>query len=284
MRVFKALFSALFLVGAGAIVWQSSGALDQAREKARLAAEDFPAVRTSRVLTGGFASLAGDWWWVKTINFYGNVLAVRRDEKKFLERIAPMDGYLRTTTGFDPWLVEAYYFGGVVLGWDKKDAREGIKLMWDGLRHHPGNWKLWYYLSFNHFFFLKEFKPAADALLRGTLLPNAPQFFVGLAEKVYQNEEFMSMALDYLAVAWSDTRDPQKKEEISRKMKEYGSRLNMEELQKRVNRFKSERRRWPENLDEMVKAGILTEIPPDPLEGKYFLDSEHHVRNTRLKD
>lgn len=284
MRVFKVLLSALFLAAASSTVWFSSEVLGRVQEKARWSAESFPAPRAGRVLAGGFASLVGDWWWVKTINFYGGALTVRRDEKKFTDRVAPIDGYLRTTTGIDPWLLEAYYFGGVVLGWDKKSAREGIELMWDGLRHHPGNWKLWYYLSFNHFYFLKEFKPAADALLRGTLLPDAPPFFIGLAEKVYQHEEFMSMALDYLAVAWSDTKDPQKKEEISEKMKEYGSRLNVDELQRRVDRFKQQKKRWPTDLAELVKAGLLTAVPPEPLGGRYFLDSEHRVRSTRLKD
>lgn len=284
MRLMKWLLHGLFLVLVIGAVGHSRGALDRLRDRRPIEAEPFPSARMGRILSVGYSALVGDWWWVKTINFYGSALMFRRDERKFTERIQPVREYLAATTAIDPFVREAFYFGGVVLGWDRKDAKSGVWLMRRGLQSHPEDWKMWYYLSFNHFYFLKEFKEAADALLRGTLLPTAPVFFIGLADKLVGHEDFMRMALEYLGVAWSETKDPQKKEEISEKMKEYGTRLIVAELQEAVDRFKQERGRWPGSLDQLVRAGTIAEIPADPRGGRFYMDPSHRVRNSSLPD
>lgn len=164
--------------------------LDQ-QPRPRVPLDDSVYPQAGRALKGfslGFQSLLADWYWLRTIQYFGGRLEEIQTAQpdpttlKLSEagswNLAALPGLLDVVTELDPQFLAAYRFGAAFL----PDAHfaEAVALLERGLRTNPTEWRLYLDLGFLHWR-RRDFAAAQAAYARGSQVPGAPGWLAVLA-------------------------------------------------------------------------------------------------------
>ncbi len=143
----------------------------------------------------GYDCLAADFYWMRTIQYYG-----RRDEAdRRAVRYKNLSTLLDITTTLNPDLMDAYRSGSLFLSEpDPIGAGQplgAVKLLDKGIAAHPKEWRLPYDKGFIYFWFLKDYKAAGESWLAASRLPEAPPWMEGLAAMALSRGGAMDVAI-----------------------------------------------------------------------------------------
>jgi hypothetical protein len=143
------------------------------------AAEAVIPARVARLLAGGFQAVLADWYWIRTLNYFGR--QAREQEKLDLRRMPQLAGLLRLTVALDPQQLAAWRFGAFFLGeGDLSDPGEGWRFVTDGIRENPREWRLRADLAFICWR-AGRYREAALAWQQAAALPGAPAWIEPMA-------------------------------------------------------------------------------------------------------
>lgn len=128
----------------------------------------------------GFDGLLADIYWVRTVLYFGEQFTARHNAGRDfdLRQLSLLKPLLDIVTELDPQHLAAYRFGGFFL--PLADLTEGINFIERGIRHNPGEWRLYQDLGFAYWQ-LGKFREAADAYTRGSRVAGAPAWMEPLA-------------------------------------------------------------------------------------------------------
>jgi hypothetical protein len=140
------------------------------------AAEVVIPARVARLLAGGFQAILADWYWIRTLNYFGR--RAREQEELDLRRMPQLAGLLRLTVALDPHQLAAWRFGAFFLG--EADPEEGRRFVADGIRENPREWRLRADLAFICWR-SGRYREAALAWQQAAALPGAPAWIEPMA-------------------------------------------------------------------------------------------------------
>lgn len=184
---------------------------------------------------------------------------------------------LYTATRLDPYNMDAYYFAQAVITWDAQRPREAIDLLEYGFAHRTWDWYLPFFLSFNYAFFIKDYAKAGEYMAKAAELNPRAAWFYTLAARYYYEGGSTVLALAYLKEMISTSRNEKIRKHLLTRAEALERIL---QLEKAVTTYNQRFHRVPENLEELVRAGILERIPEDPYGGTFYLDEQGKVRTT----
>jgi tetratricopeptide (TPR) repeat protein len=224
----------------------------------------------------GYDQLVADVIWLRAIQVVG--------EKRISE-----EGYdwiyhaLDVVTTLDPKFHYAYQVGGVILSTlgNKIDLSNAI--LEKGLRENPDVWQIPFYLGFNHFFHLDDYKKAAEYMTIASELPGRPFYVPGLAATLYIEEGDPEVALEFLERAYKETEDERIKKEIENKTREVIVARDIIFLEGGVKRYIEIYKKNPESLEDLVTGKIIDMIPKEPFGGFYYTDKETNEIKSSIK-
>jgi tetratricopeptide (TPR) repeat protein len=228
-----------------------------------------------RALSFEFKGIAADFLMLEAMTFVG---------KKLLggQELSPADcqhlyGLLQKITAIDERFLDPYVFAESMLVWHAGMIEEGNQLLLKATEHRPWDYRPFYYLGFNYFYFLKDAQKAAPFLRRAAQLPGAPTYLKGLAARfsLYGNET--AAAIIFLDEMLRETSDPGTRNYLAKRLEALEI---IHELEKKVQEFKEAKGRLPQAFEEMIAAGSLEEIPADPYGGKFVLLQNGRVYTT----
>lgn len=237
-----------------------------------------PPGRYIRPLTLGYNQMAADLIWLKAIQLIGE------------KEISP-EGYdwiyhvLNVVTDLDPKFDYAYQVGGVVLAtlgdqFDKSNA-----LLEKGLKENPKVWQIPFYLGFNHFFYLKDYKRAADYMSIASQLPGSPRYVPFLASRLYTQAKDPDTGMKFLSRVYENTRDERIRAEIEVRIKELKVEKDLQILEEAAAKYKEKYGNEPAILDYLVKEGFIQEIPEEPFDGYYYVDPKtREIKSSSSKE
>jgi hypothetical protein len=263
---------ALVLLIVGAIGTQVAidGALDRHSPSQEVQWVRSPEVMRRIVL--GFDGVAADFYWLRTVQYYGGT-KLSSAENKTYELLYPL---LDHTTTLDPRFNIAYRFGAILLseGYPNGPGRpdEAIALLEKGLRRTPNKWEYYYDIGFVNYWWRRDMRAAADSFLHASRLPNAPEWLQPLAASV------LAEGGDQLAarVLWTQMAQTAEQEWMRRTARTRLQQLDAEvvigQLQPVVNSFYDNANRFPTGWEEMIRAGLVRNVPLDPTGVPYTLD------------
>jgi len=216
-----------------------------------------------RRLAPGFEGLMADVYWLRTVQYFGGQ-RVFATEKRF-DLLEPL---IDITVTLDPRFEIAYRYGASFLaepwpiGAGKPES--AVSLLERGVRNLPRSWLLQQHLGFYAYFFLRDPRRAADALLAARKLPGAPPWLE-------------TMAADFLAKGgerqtarkmWARLYEQQEEGPLKRNALNQLQRLDALDAADALERFTAEfrrrRGRWPDSFQELGQAGFLPFPPVDP--------------------
>ncbi len=130
--------------------------------------------QTARRMALGFDALAADVYWIRALQHYGATRRASTSSKSY-DQLYPL---LDLTTSLDPYFRPAYRFGAIFLsepypgGAGRTDL--AIALLEKGLRAEPARWEYAQDIGFVHYWWLRDYREAANWFLRASDIPGAP--------------------------------------------------------------------------------------------------------------
>lgn len=237
----------------------------------------------ARVASLGQRGLVSDLYWLSAVQYIGDLQA---DERGW-EKLHPL---VDLVTDLDPRHGYAYQTAGIVLSAAGR-LDESNAILAKGIEAGPNWWSYAYYISFNHWFYLGDYEEGARwaeiAARTPGASPNISHLAVSLASKSGTPEQAIALIEELRATVKDDAvaarLDEQRKLAILEREAQALERA-VEEFRRRVGRV-------PDPLAELVAAGVVSALPPDPFGGRWVWDASdgriHSSANPfrfRLKD
>ncbi len=217
-------------------------------------------------MTLGYEQLVGDIIWLRAIQVIG-------------DKVVTSKGYtwiynaLNVVTTLDPKFVYAYQLGGVTLSTLGNRPDLSNMLLKKGMKENTTVWQIPFYIGFNNFFYLDDYESAAEYMSLASKLPGHPTYLPKLAARLYVQAGNPNVALEFLARMYKETDDEKVKSALEQRIKEVIVERDARFLEGAVNRYKEIYNLYPDNLQDLVRKGIIKEIPQEPFGGFYYFNS-----------
>jgi tetratricopeptide (TPR) repeat protein len=244
-----------------------------------------------RRLTPGFTALAADLYWIRAIQYYGGTkrrLDARAPALAAAPKLTDTGDYrhlyelLDITTSLDPRFDIAYRFGAIFLaeafpeGPGRPDL--AVKLLEKGLQNRPEKWQYMEDVGFIYYWYLGDYRQAADAFAKAADIPGAPNWLRPLAATTLaeggDRRTSRAMWLSILESADFEWLRVQ----AERRLLQLRAMDDLDLLREKVREYTSRTGETPRDWSALVRAGFLRGVPRDPAGTAYALTSSGDVR------
>ncbi len=235
-----------------------------------------------RRLTAGYNALAADLYWIRTIQYYGDVklrlagLQAAPDpaEPPSYDLLHPM---LDLTTSLDPRFTIAYRFGAIFLaeaypgGPGRPDL--AVALLEKGLQEQPDKWEYMQDAGFVNYWWKHDYKAAAEWFKRASQVKGAPWFLEPLAATTLaEGGDRRSSRTIWEALRQSAELDWVRKD-AERRLQQLDALDFIESVQARVNEARARTGRAFGDWNSLIQAGAIPGLPVDPAGVPYDIDA-----------
>ena len=187
-----------------------------------------------------------------------------------------MSNMIHDALKLDPYNIDGYYFAQSFLTWEVKQYTIANKLLDYGMKYRTWDWYLPFFAGFNHAFFLKDYKKAAEYYKRAGELSGDPLYF-SLAGRYLQQSGQTDLAIIYLTMLENGEKNQAVK-------KNYQIRLaafkEVRRIELALDRYRERHGVFPASIDQLLSTGLLSPPPKDPYGGTFFLDADGKVAST----
>jgi len=229
----------------------------------------------SRVLALGNQGLLSDFLFLKIATFIGGRSGsgerINEDDWNFV--IQSLD----VVTDLDPYFVDPYLLAEGLLAWDAGKPKEANKLLLKGMKCRVSDWRLPFFVGFNNFYFLKDYETASGFIMMASRLPGSPAYLATLGARLAYYGGKSKTALLFLKQMLADTDDTMMKNRLKMRLQALERAVLIEEA---LGKFKVQEGRIPKELSELVTAGYLIVLPPDPYGGEWGVLKNGRVFST----
>lgn len=222
-----------------------------------------------------FKGLASDFLLFKFMTFIGGKI-VEKDVISPLQWKA-LTQTLDTITDLDPYFWDAYMFSEVFLAWDARRFEDANRLLLKGTRYIPEDYRVFYYLGFNYYYFLKDNENARKYLMEAAKCTGASSYIASLAARLSVVTFRHRDGIEFLKEMLKDSRD----KAVQDKFKVRMTALEiMEYLEQKIAEYRKIYSDNPTTLDQLVDHGLIAKIPDDPYGGRFFIMKNGRVYTT----
>lgn len=235
----------------------------------------------ARRMSLGFNGLVADWYWLRSLQYVGRKSAAYQGDVR-LDDLSPLDmkglaPLLERAATLDPQFMSVYEFGSMVL--PAVDAEAAIRLVKQGIRENPQEWRLYYRLGFIYWQ-QQRFREAAETFRAGARLPEAPGWMEAMAAQMEIGGGSRETARAIYRRMYAESEDEQLKGVALKRLLQIESLEERERIRAVLEGFQARFSRCPSNWREVAAAlraaGLKTDptgSPLDPTGVPYTLDS-----------
>jgi hypothetical protein len=163
--------------------------------------------------TIGFEQLIADYFWIKTIGYFGEHLMSDRNYP-WLYHI------LDLVTTLDPQFIWPYYFGGITLSLEAQQVEQSNLILKKAMHYHPAVWKFPFFLGFNYWYYSNDPVKAAYYIKIAAQLPKAPVFLKTFPARLLSTTDQKGAALQFLMEMRSNSQDARMRAQIEKRIQE----------------------------------------------------------------
>jgi tetratricopeptide (TPR) repeat protein len=218
-----------------------------------------------KIASLGQAQLLSDLIYLWAIQYYSEY--ERLDRFKYVQHV-----FGAVITELDPHYIDAYWMGALILIVEAKDLDAGLELLEKGMRANPDSWML-PYLAGWECYHAKRFDRSEAYFARAEAIPGAPIYVrrtrIGMAAAKGDLRRAYTMWLEVLQDPGADAGTIGIAERQLRHLK---LKIDVEEIQGWVQKFRNENDRWPDRLAELRQKGYVDSLPVDPQGRPYAYD------------
>jgi hypothetical protein len=224
-----------------------------------------PSGKTLRIISFGFQNLVADILFIWSIQFYSSYHLNNRYE--YLEHI------YNVITDLNPTYKEPYIVGSWIMALERGDIPMAIRLLEKGAKNMPDEWIFDYECGFYAYKDLKNIDLAEMYFNRAASKPTAPTHIARKrAHMIYMQDN-----LEYAYNLWRDIYNKAGDDGFARSaalnhLHQIKYEIDKKNLEQKIRQFQRANGRGPANLEELVSAGLIPEVPKDFGGGDYIYD------------
>lgn len=228
-----------------------------------------------RALSLEFKGVVADFLMLQAMTHVGEKIGEQRQITR--QDWQQLNRLLTKITDLDQRFWDPYLFAETMLAWEAGMIDEANLLLLKAAKHRPRDYRPYYFVGFNHFYFRQDSATAAPYIRRAARKPGAPYYLQGLAARLdlYGNET--AVAITFLEEMLERAANPTVRKYLEKRLV---ALMIIHDLEQKVRAFKEETGRRPESFQEMIEAGLLSEIPTDPYGGEFVLLPNGRVYTT----
>lgn len=222
-----------------------------------------------------FKGLASDFLLFKFMTFMGGKVAFKNviSETQWEHLTRTLD----TITDLDPYFWDAYLFSEVFLAWDAKRYEDANRLLLKGAKYLTDNYRIFYYLGFNYFYFLKDNENGRKYLMEAAKRPECNSYVANLAARLSVYSFKHQDGIAFLKEMLKETRD---KTTYNMFKKRIQTLEKMAFLEEKITEYKKMYSRYPSTLDDILQSGLISTIPKDPYGGQFVIMPNGRIYTT----
>jgi tetratricopeptide (TPR) repeat protein len=234
----------------------------------------FSSPRLVKKMALGYDNLMADFYWMRTIQYYGRFDEADRRKIRYKNLYTLLD----ITTTLDPYYLDAYRTGCFFLAAEDPlgadQPEEALKLLDKGLSYHPEEWQLLYDKGFIYYWHLQDFRTAGETWLQAAAITGAPDWLSGLAAASVTRGGDLAVAI----ALWQDrflqsTRENEKETALNRLIS-FKVAQDFWGWQALAEKYREENGVYPESLQILAEKHGLRYSLADPLGTPYEYDSQ----------
>ncbi len=223
-----------------------------------------------RLLPGSLQSCVADFFYIR------GILALSGIDEDPAEKLSFIQELFARALVLDPSLSESYFFAGLAVGDDESSLRRGIEFISRYRYLNARDWRLLYWIGFNHYL-LGEHLEAAGYYRQASLLPGAPSFLKSNQAMLFYQAGKPEMGVRYLEGLQYATRDLRQKKWIKIKL---AWLKDIVFLEGKTAEFKRRLGRPPRDLKELGEQGVVGGLPePSVVQGYYYVREQDRVKS-----
>jgi tetratricopeptide (TPR) repeat protein len=209
----------------------------------------------------GFDAMLADYHWLQAIQIVGGADVVDAERARHVGKIVDV------VTTLNPHVGHPYRFAAVWLTQDEQLVREGIRLLERSIQYHPDDWRNYFYLGFDHFFYLGEYEEAAAALEVAMDLPGAPAYLPRLVARLHSQTHDLEVAEVFLRELLQNSADGEARAKVQIALDEIEIEYKARHLDRAREAYRALAGRDIESVRDLVTGPhrVLERLPsPEP--------------------
>ena len=221
----------------------------------------------AKLLSFGFDSVMGDLHWLRAVQIVGSPQGASG-------RNSLLASLIDVVTTLDPWVDHPYRFAAVWLTDDETSVRKSNELIRRGIAHHPDDWRGYFYLAFNHMFFLGEEPEAALALAPAVNLDGAPPYLTRLLARLKSSTGGLDASAAFLHEMSLQAASDDERERYQKALDEVETERRARFLDSARIEYVRRTKRDIARVEDLVTGGVLRELPPEPFGAGWKISDE----------
>lgn len=228
-----------------------------------------PKPEVARASALGFEAVLADYYWLQAVQLVGGTPRASRKA----ERIGKL---IDVTTTLNPRVSHPYRFAALWMTDDRESVREANRLLRRGIAYHPEDWRNYFYLGFNHFYYLNDFETAARTLEATLELPGSPVYLQRLVARLRAQGRGLETAAAFLEELARSTPSPYARAEYRKALAEIETERRARLLDRARAAFRRRQGRDIERVGELARGPgrVLERLPPEPHGAEWEIDGE----------
>jgi tetratricopeptide (TPR) repeat protein len=234
-----------------------------------------------RVVSGQFKEVAADVSFLNVLTYLG-AAKTQKDTRRYLpEQYAWVHSTLKNAAELDPHFMDPYYLMNSALVWDRYKVEEVLSVMAKGADIRTWDSMLPFFVGFNYYYFLNNGEQSVDYLKLASKRSGGNTFYDTLAARIAYKANKTELGIAYLEQQIHQTELEGRLDSIEPLKSRLEVLKGIRKIELAVEAYQKLFFRLPQDINELVKLGMLDRIPKDDLGGHYYLDAQGRVKSTK---
>lgn len=223
----------------------------------------------------GFRNFLADLVWLEAVQISG---------EHRLTRVAYDRLYLLldSVIDFDPRFKVPYLLGAITLSDSPAHARQAVSLVDRGRQTFPADWQFPFYIGYIRYFELGDPAGGGRAIEAAARLQGSPPYLPLLAARMLAEGRKPETALLLLEEMLRTETSAARRSAIELRIREVIVERDILILERAAGEYRRRTGTFPPKLDNLIAAGLLASIPPEPFGGRYLIGPGGEIRSDRM--
>ena len=228
-----------------------------------------PRPEVARLASFGFEALFADLYWMRAVQVLGGAVDP-------YAHTSVLGHLVDVVTTLDPYVLHPYHFAAIWLTDTLENIDLANRLLERGIGIHPDDWRMRFYLAFNHYYYLGEQERGAEILSTAIGLEGAPLYLGRLVARLRSGGRDLEVAAGFLETLIESTDDPYARAEYEKALDEIETERRARFLDAAREEFRRRRGRDITRVEELLEPPdpVLAELPPEIHGWEWVIDPE----------
>jgi len=225
-----------------------------------------------KITSFGFKGLRSDLLYLKSVNFlmsFNKLSDLNQNDWHWFYRLIDASTYL------DPYFQDPLFLANAMI-WPSKCYNKALLILKRGAKYRSWDWRFPFFVGFDYFYFLKDYKDGTKWLLIASKRRHSPSLLlVSLASALTTRAGQLSMGIKILENQIAHTKNKKLRKYYTKRLK---CLKNLFVLEKAIYKYKMRFGHFPKSLSQLIDTHILKELPKDPFGAIYKITPKGHIK------